>query len=1101
MNSAERWAQTKAERASDNANRIALELMRTRNEAEKAAAAAAAAAAVAADPLGALDKERSEFIATWKPLDPANVTGEEIVRLLKCQTRMIELWNKDCHFVDGRVGEAVPAELHKSCITRHIALLADGNPNYDEAAKRLLSHIQRQGDFVCAMSGTKGKPGGRPLRGGMWEGSEAPPCVVPSEDLGYCALRHMIEDSSKLSNKLVAKFTDAGIHDFMGHGDVLFPFSCIHRPPRDGKSMLAIAVMYITLCMLMNIMLNVAPGKISAIKEFMEKIENISGMAETGILKLGTTLIPPGERQMDIDEFVNHHISAGTNCLISATEMIDDQYLKIALHSKWKELGKQTVHIWDEPDLLIKADRKDGKDTVLTVNRPLFKADNGYHWMVGATLITVFQERAILGTLQLKKPLYDAYSNWLPSFDPATRSSYYKGRKSMKEVKFAEGTSLIKFTPSAIADAYKTLYNTGLGVCLTRERGELARLQAVKVDAISVQPHLVGKPRKNGTYLTADECRKNHQGRLVKTTQRIKDLEAKKSNPSPPPDTIKPRLPPPGDKDGGLVTPYIKMTGTAILFAYIKSYICDDTIHISDDNTTVLLPSLVLAVCGIANQTATDPAGGMTAWSVLASEIAVQVRKPTAILEYTNAVTGDALGNYFGLTIDKSYKKMNKMNPVTLFLVIPVVTDVSGSVVEYKIQPVRKFENAQTAVVAIFNEYNLSDAVLSSLRVLYVGYDMFKAALTLTTSNGLILECPDKMKRDVVVAPAFIAHAHAKGKQKNTVYQTIARGMNSLAKEFSSFMIDFLSHEGSFSDMNTYAKVEEVLHDMLHGDIGPLDASGPEADEMSRDVATVLATLRELVDSATAENEEDDDEEDHMPVNAMKNEIVIGYRRQTLSNSIPANGALTYTYDPRVRIEIIEAGTADEVEEVKLPFNVLIRSKRPRQFDDDEGEDTAATKTAKRGTGEDYVYKWIRTKNNGNLPNASPAIVGLVREYCRRFEEDPASFNVTSKDNDEKYMASVCDLLAYSPAVLNSTSLLGDNDDVNDTTSADSIFFSYCEKAGLNTAQAGVTNKRSHIRKFWNCFLNKEFARPNELPDNVNPFPSTSSGAGSSSAP
>jgi len=830
----------------------------------------------------------------------------------------------------------------------------------------------------------------------------------------------------------------------------------------------------------------------------MEKIENISGMAESGILKLGTTLIPPGERQMNIDEFVNHHISAGTNCLVCATEIIDDQYRKVALHSKWKELGKQTVHIWDEPDLLIKADRKDGKDTVLTINRSLFKADNGYHWMVGATLIPIFQERAILGTLQLKKPLYDAYSSWLPSFDPATRSTYYKGRESMKEVKFADGASLTEFTPAAIADAYKQLQTIGLDMCLTRERGELTRLQAVKVDAISVPSHLVGKPRKNGTYLTAVECRKNHQERLVKTTQRIKDLEAKKSDPPLPPDTIKPRLPPPGEKDGGVVTPYIKMTSTAILFAYIKSYICDDTIHISDDNTTVLLPSLVLAVCGIANQTATDPAGGMTAWSVLASEIAVQVRKPTAVLEYTTAVAGEALGNYFGLTTDKSYKKIT---PVTLFLVIPVVTDVSGSVVEYKIQPVRKFENAQTAIVAIFNEYNLSDAVLSSLRVLYVGYDMFKAALTLTTSNGLILECPDKVKRDVVVAPASVAYAHTKGKQQNTVYQTIARGMNSLSKEFSSLLLDLLSHEGSFSDMNTYAQIEETFHGMLHGSIGPLDASGPEAHEMSRDVATVLATLREMLDSATAEHEEDDDEEDHMPVNVVKNEIVIGYRRQTLSDSIPVNGARTYKYDPRVRIEIIEAGTVDEVEEVKLPFDVRIRSKRPRQSDDDEDDDTTTTKTAKRDTGENHLDKWIRTKNNGDIPDASPAIVGLVREYCLRFEEDPASFNVTSKDNDEKYMASVCDLLAYSPAVLNSTSLLGDNDDVNDTTSADSLFSSYCEKAGLNTAQPGVTNKRSHIRKFWNCFLNKEFARPNELPDDVNPFPSTSSGAGSSSAP
>ena len=108
--------------------------------------------------------------------------------------------------------------------------------------------------------------------------------------------------------------------------------------------------------------------------------------------------------------------------------------------------------------------------------------------------------------------------------------------------------------------------------------------------------------------------------------------------------------------------------------------------------------------------------------------------------------------------------------------------------------------------------------LIPSMRVIYVGYDMFAAATTLSCSDLTIRFTDGDSEQRVHYLPKSMVLCHAMLKQLNVLYQMLGRSMNLLQSIIlDGYTIDVLTHPYTLARVKCYYLIEQFMVKCMKG--------------------------------------------------------------------------------------------------------------------------------------------------------------------------------------------------------------------------------------------------------------------------------------------
>tara|TARA_X000001036_G_scaffold265664_1_gene246772 strand:+ start:7024 stop:10191 length:3168 start_codon:yes stop_codon:yes gene_type:complete len=586
------------------------------------------------------------------------------------------------------------------------------------------------------------------------------------------------------------------------NGDVVMGPGMVMAAPRAAKSWPAVAMAILFALMESHILWSVAPDRTVVLAEILKKFK-LSGCEAAAVM----TVRESGKEE-DTEDL-------NFNCFVYSSDEKKDveQYARRAKFLK--ENGRFMVHFHDEADTMI----KDG-GTLETIKQ-FFPTSNGYRILIGATMLPVFQEMGLFGTLTTDEAAnMSDYAYPTCPVRPATTAQYV----SIEETKAVEydAAPFWVYTKARVLRRAKLIAESTRTSSLARAQANLAVARARDVDDAGASYNKRLKTRTREARVAA------RVAAVFKWDTEIQKLEAAREKMAA------------GDfsdvvKEADADDPFLP-TGLA---DYGKNAVATAKIEIFwekilHDPATVRVPGVVdrflnqMLVCAPSEKIRETKTGGAAKWAARLCDIAYQLQKPVAVLVYASGVTKNNVPAHFSKFKAEEDWKITAKLPVKLLEVRRVVVNIVDSdddpVYRSRMHRcnVKAFADSEAAFSYLHDhgKSGLTPEDVKKTHVACIGYNMFKAATTL--SNDRTLEIQDNQDPSVVrterilYSPKYMVLAHVPKKQLNILFQMFGRALN----QFQNFSIPdykvlLLSHKETLPMLTVYAKGEEMLRELL----------------------------------------------------------------------------------------------------------------------------------------------------------------------------------------------------------------------------------------------------------------------------------------------
>ena len=734
-----------------------------------------------------------------------------------------------------------------------LARAANDEGDVREAALKMLAIIQVLYDYVTARTGDASQiaEGREASRDPEERNREAP--AWSAADGGYTRLNFGIDEAA--SPEGVQAFHDWGksatqedidalaaagrpaseaparipnVETMCPAGDAVQPPVFVAAPARKSKSvpMLTIAAVAL-LIKRAKVAISVAPNKIAPLGELNNKIKKM-GLIEAGIARLATTLgaqLGNGTNPADaIEDFREAN-------LFTYSHDVGDHDIKA--FNAWVDAaladGYAVISIHDEADTLVKKVPKAGaKAPAIELLRPNYSLSRTRTVLVGATLLATVQDDSLWGSLLHREP-HDmvaylcAEGLLIPPLEPTDQSVQYIGIDHCVDVKYSEEdpANKLAFTFRNVLDHMKELRPSFRYV---QEESAKARLLAAQSKAV------VPLTLADGTleHITAAQAR--HDSTVAVKQLAVDAVMAKTRADYYKPDEVPKFFP---SMPQGNLHIFHDEAGTAMLGARTRAFIATSPLEKAqkrraDDVEEHWLSKALVVSCTATQQASkTDLAGGLGGYVKLAIEEALAQGQPLAVLSYTSVgVAGIARSTGIPPDADHTF---NPADQVKLFLVLRVrseeVKEDDDGVPEERSTSGRAAPSPRTPTrrrrwprrTRCSPRWSCAHLV-PTMRVIYVGYDMFAAATTLSCSDLTIRFTDGDSEQRVHYLPKSMVLCHAMLKQLNVLYQMLGRSMNLLQSIIlDGYTIDVLTHPNTLARVKCYYLIEQFMVKCMKG--------------------------------------------------------------------------------------------------------------------------------------------------------------------------------------------------------------------------------------------------------------------------------------------
>lgn len=724
-----------------------------------------------------------------------------------------------------------------------IALTKSGDPDAPGAALKMLAHVQSIGDYNAIIVSEEDSQillnGREQSDNPVLAQREAP--AWPLENGGYKAARHLIEKAASMKCFLNTDEHPDGqnFYDWaeeprdpndptlgknleharilLPAGDIVFPALFVAAPPRKGKSLLLLALVWFTIRFGSDAMISVAPDKEVPMGEIMNKINQLGWDKLQGYVNIFTTVNTAEYKKMSFDEKVE--AATESNLFIYASDTKDDCKLAAAVTMRKKELYRPVSHFHDEADTLVKILEKDvDAVTCQSLLRPLFATCNGLTFLCGATLIATFQETAIWGTLPAAEGSQsNPLAKMLPPLEPP-HVTQYVGINNMQTVAYDKQDGPYQYTPAAIKRAMVELRPKNYQKQLDRL---YKYLQEVSCAPAKLRRKRTSEANPEPVLETQADADARKESMIVMFTDKISQIDGYKADPKTAPEW--PEVPQEPCFPAGICRLWIDELSTATIYVYLRRFMYKDpVIALGDSGNNHINQMLIAMISNAVREGKHDPAAGCTGVVQMLLDMAVDMQKPVAVLLYA-AVSVSALKQVIPhVTYPAS---MPRNNPVKLFQVAPHKCFANGSTeLVYQLETVSchaSSEDAFKSMHALYEGNGLS-VELKNVRVVCDGYRMFSCGTTLT-HGGLKLTGIEGSP-PVQYTPKYMALCHTPSRQLNTLLQMTGRGMNDFLNfVIEGYEVEVLTHLGTLTNLRVYAAGENRLVQLMKGSIAGED--------------------------------------------------------------------------------------------------------------------------------------------------------------------------------------------------------------------------------------------------------------------------------------
>jgi hypothetical protein len=702
---------------------------------------------------------------------------------------------------------------------------------------------------------------------------------------------------------------------FLPKGDIVMPPLFIAGEARKSKSQPTIA--FASLAMRIpnvKVLISVAPNKIGPLTELNDKIRK-TGLVEAGAFTMGTTLNNPltddAVAQLCESNLLTYsHEEKGD--VLAAKQFVKDArargYAVVMIHDEAHSLVKRIEKEEFEEDNP-NPDKEDKDKKIVELLRELFSLSMTRTVLVGATLVPTLHEPSIWGSTLLEdagnhaSDLCDEGLLERP-LEPSDKGAQYLGISDLTKAFYddkADPNDPCAFTRENTMNRMRENRPECIRVCTESAKSWEAALTAKGA-----------KPRKvKGVEQTQEQANATYAHRLKKAKEDVKTAEKANVNDPFPYDKIPKKYPSMPD---GCTKLYRDEVATALLTCHTGAYIAKSPSTPvqkarTNDPEDHHICNTYLVSCTQTQQTNDrDVVGGLAGFTRFCTDELKRQQKPGVVMLYSSINNG-SIARSTNIEFRKGTRGGEK-NPVKLFVVLPITTgtDANGDPeVEWQALPFSSHPGAAEALRQAHQlcaDNNVRNLV-PSLRVIQVGYDMFKASTTLAVSDLCHEFSPGVMERLHYVASSMVL-CHSKDKQLDVLYQMVGRAMNLfIAIKLPGFKVEVLSHAQTLNRTKCYYHIEKYMVDCMKGKHGT----------ESRHPDKMMGALLEFAEEQTGEY--------NMDVEEFLSKGKIGLRRksigQTLAVGNKANGGdlvrRSDIFKPEEEEEDVESEEEEEEED------------------------------------------------------------------------------------------------------------------------------------------------------------------------------------------
>lgn len=800
----------------------------------------------------------------------------------------------------------------------------DGNGDLAEAAKKYLPLIMHFLDYRNALVGTPAEiEQGREQSLSAEEAAILPkpfPKEVNGVEMGYAPLRDAINNARDGAADFHA-WAEVEVEDpvtkekakrvfdakrMLPYGDMPLTPLTVAGGARKSKSQPTLALAHLaTQIDKVKVCISVAPNKIGPLFELNEKIRR-SGLVEAGAFTMGTTY----KNQLTEDNIAEL-------CTKQVLTYSHDEKGDVLACKRFCEHaranGYVVIMMHDEAHSLVKLIEteehdEDDKKKIVELLRPLFSPSMTRTVLVGATLLPTLHEPSIWGSQFLKEPhdhVCELNSLLERPLQPSDKGGQYVGINDMVRAHYDD-----------TADPRNTFAFTRANV---QARLEENRPECLRVAIETAQSALAAlkkkgpKPAKRkGVVQTEAEAKAEYEKKLAAAEKAVKDAEAKSLQPPPLPTNDVPVTDP--YMPNGSAQLFRDEVATALLTCHTGAYIAKtpshraEKAHADDAEDHHLCQTYLVSCTHIQKASAKDVVGGLAGYTRFCTDELRRQQKPGVVMLYSS-VSNAKIAETTNIAVRENTRGGN---PVKLFTVLPTYTtnDDGETEVEWEALPFSSHPDAPEALRAahqLCKDMGLNHLV-PELRVIQVGYDMFKASTTLSVSDLTIEFTPGVFDR-LHYVPGYMVLCHAKGKQLDVLYQMVGRAMNLfLSIKLPNYQVQVFSHVLTLKRIQLYYRIEEYMIKCMKG-IGAGPLAKEEENQALRIPNNMMVALRKFAEQQTEGYRMDADE--------FLRKSRIGLRCVSLDETLPQSDNLAiHALVPLSAIEHLpEDGEEDENEE------------------------------------------------------------------------------------------------------------------------------------------------------------------------------------------
>ena len=753
----------------------------------------------------------------------------------------------------------------RACPVAAVARGEDGNGDLAEAAKKYLPAIMHCLDYRNALSGTPAEiEQGREQSLNEEEAAILPepfPKEVNGVEMGYAPLREAIDKARDEAADFHA-WAEEEIEDpvtkekakrvfdakrMLPYGDMPLTPLTIAAGARKSKSQPTIALTHLaTQIDKVKVCISVAPYKNGPLFELNEKMRR-SGLVEAGAFTMGTTY------KKELTEDYIAELCTKQVLTYSHDEKGDMLACKrFCEHARAN--GYVVIMIHDEAHSLVKLIEKveeedDKKKKIVELLRPLFSPSMTRTVLVGATLLPTLHEPSIWGSQFLAQPhdhVCELNSLLERPLQPSDKGGQYVGINDMVRAHYddaADPHNPYAFTRANVQARMRENRPECIRVAIDSAKSALAALKKTGPKPAT----------RKGVVQTDAEAKAEYEEKLAAAEQAVKDAEAKSVNDYLPIDDVPvtdPYMP------NGTAHLFRDEVGTALLTCHTGAYIAKtpsyraEKAHADDEENHHLCQTYLFSGTHIQKASAKDVVGGLAGYARFCTDELRRQQKPGVVMLYSS-VSNAKIAETTNIEVRKNALGGN---PVKLFTVLPKYTtnDDGQEEVEWEALPFSSHPDAPAALRAAHQlcaDKDL-DRLVPELRVIQVGYDMFKASATLSVSDLTIEFTPGVLER-LHYVPGYMVLCHAKGKQLDVLYQMVGRAMNLfLSIKLPNYKVQVFSHVLTLKRIKLYYKIEEYMITCMKG-VGAGPGAKPEENQALRIPNNMMVALRKFAEQQT----------------------------------------------------------------------------------------------------------------------------------------------------------------------------------------------------------------------------------------------------------